>query len=262
MARQLRTAEFDLPTGYVDPEGVVHKRVVVSELTGVDEELITDKKIANNGGKIITALLENKIVSIGDIKKPSSFIIKKMFTGDRDMCLLEIRKLSLGNDMELNTTCANRQCREKSIINLELDTVVVKTWDPENNPHHQGEVGYLDFTLIDGIEDKDGNLHKEGRFFLSTGEVEERMVDVLRTNPGKANTALFTAGIKQLGSLKMVDAKMIREMTRRDREYLSNLVKANQPGPQFLVDTICPLCIEEYKVPIELPYFFTSTTNN
>lgn len=257
----LRTDLIKLPIGYISADGVVYNMAEISAMDGNDEELIMDKKIASNGANVITALLTNKIISLsndegGEITKVSKPMVESMFTCDRDMLLLEIRKLSLGNIMTIQAQCPN--CREKYELDIDIvDDVEIKTWDPEKNELHRSKhgIGFLEFELPDGVSDGT-NVHKKGWLKLPTGIIEKNLAPMLSTNPGKANTALITSCIQQLGDLPMVDTSMVRSMTRRDRDYITNIIKKGGVGPQFRLGVTCPYCMNDFKVLLELPNFF------
>lgn len=257
----LQSDMVTLPIGYKGADGKIYNTAIFTAMDGNDEELIMDKKVASNGANVVTTLLAQKIVSLSDdegheLDRISHNMIKGMFTGDRDALLLAIRKLSLGNIMTINAQCP--RCNEKYEIDIDLEEdVVTKNWDPEENELHRSKqgVGYVDFELPDGVSDGE-TIHKKGYLKLPTGALEEQLAPMVNQNPGKANTALITACIEQLGDLPMVDTKLVRSMTRRDREYITNLIKNANVGPQFRVGVSCPYCGTDFKVMLELPNFF------
>lgn len=257
----LQSDMVTLPIGYKGADGSIYNTAIFTAMDGNDEELIMDKKVATNGANVVTTLLANKIVSLAndegkEIDKVSFNMVKGMFTGDRDALLLAIRKLSLGNIMTITAQCP--RCGEKSEIDVDLEEdVETKYWSPDDNELHRSKmgVGYVDFELPDGVSDGE-IVHKKGYLKLPTGQLEEQLAPMLNQNPGKANTALITACIEQLGDIPMVDTKLVRSMTRRDREYITHLIKDANVGPQFRIGVSCPYCGNDFKVMLELPNFF------
>lgn len=254
---------FELPIGVMDKDGALQREVEICNMIGSDEESITDKKVAQNPSVVITTLLARKITRVGTIDKITPQLVRSMFTGDRDMCLMEIRKLSLGNEMKFTIQCPDPDCKQKYEVTVDLeDDIDIVYWDKEADPIFDTEkIGYLPFELPDGYTDKDGETHKRGIIKLPNGDIEEKLATMLRQNPGKANTALLCACIQELGDLKMVDTKVLREMTRRDREYLTSLLKDAHCGPDFQREVECPYCGNIHKISLELPYFFTANSN-
>lgn len=256
------THVFNLPFGIVI-DGVIQKEVEIVRLDGLDQEDMSEKKIATNGAKVITTVLSNKIKRIGSKVNPGEHIIKKMFTGDRDTCLVELRKLSFGDEMEFTFRCTDRNCKEKLDVLIDLNNIKNVEYDPENNPNHHtldsGMFGMMEFDLPDGIE-CNGEVCKKGTITFPNGTIEENLAPLFRQNPGKAQTALLTACIKSVEGIKMINSRDVQSMSLRDREYLSKLIRDNSPGPKLYEDIICDSCMNEMKVPLELPYFFMSST--
>lgn len=265
MARNIQTDVIELPVGYFDAEGERHVMCEISSMTGADEEAITDKKVAANPANVITTLISRKIVRIDDIERITPAMVRNMFTADRDAILLAIRNLSLGEEMKF-TVQDRGGCGEKSEVTVYLPDIIDKTvtWDALVKEHKEladMDVGFIPFELPVGYEDNEGKVHRNGILKLTTGDIEERLATMIRQNPGKANTAMMTACIQSLGDLKTVDTRVLREMTRRDREYLTNIMREYKCGPNFSYDTECPYCGNSFTVQLELPYFFTASSD-
>ena len=64
-----RELDVTLPIGYTDPEGSVHRRVVLRKMTGREEAILADRKYARNGGKLVSELLHSCIVEIDGLEK-------------------------------------------------------------------------------------------------------------------------------------------------------------------------------------------------
>lgn len=280
MARKLNTDVIELPIGYTDEDGNLHRIAEISEIMGDDEEEITDKKVAKNPGNVITTLLTRKIIRLGDIEKVTPNIVKNLFIADRDALLVAIRKLSAGEYMQFKTTCPN--CQEKDDVIVDLDNLNNRTWEElmEEYPELADmERGYVPFELQRGVYEEikpkdmadydeddlvDGQyiLHKKGVIRFPKGDVEERLSTIVRNNAGKANTALLTNCIEKLGTLRMVDTKIVKtDMSRFDREYLTKILRDFKCGPNLQRDVDCPFCRYSHTVTLELPYFFTGISD-
>ena len=74
---------FELPKGYVDSEGNVHKRGVMRLATAADEILpLKDPRVQQNPGYISVILLARVITKLGDLPAIDTRIIEKLFTAD------------------------------------------------------------------------------------------------------------------------------------------------------------------------------------
>ena len=69
MMEQLSENEFLLPVGYQDAEGVIHRVVKLKPMTGHTEEAISDPKVRDNGGKLMTELFFGVMESLGTVRK-------------------------------------------------------------------------------------------------------------------------------------------------------------------------------------------------
>ncbi len=75
--------EFDLPKGYVDNDGVVHKRGVMRLATAADEILpLRDPRVVSNPGYLTIILLSRVIKSLGTVPRIDPRIVEKFYSSD------------------------------------------------------------------------------------------------------------------------------------------------------------------------------------
>lgn len=265
----IKTKELTLPIGIIDPKtGEVHKRVTVAGMDGNMEEKVSEKKVRNNGAKIITALLAEKIIAIDNKSYPNgigTFIAKNMWSGDRDKCLVEIRSL-MADDMLIKPKCT--ECGETDEDVIYMSEIESGNWDESNPPDGvvYDDIGVLCFELPDGLIVEDDETHEEllcksGKIRLTDGAMEEMIAGSARNNLGMANTSLLAACIVEIENIKIVDSYVIKAMSKRDRDYLSHLLTKSNPGPKFVRSRVCPNCGATYEYSLRLPDFFTFGTN-
>ena len=238
------TTEFELDHGYTDKEGIKHTTVTMREITGYDEETIAKNEIRNSLGKTITTLLANTTVQLGELTPKSvgvkkwEDIIKSLPLGDRDKMMLELRKLTNGDEIELDMKCPHRGCKTKLKHIVEIDgdiEITPLSSDPESIP----------FELPRGIKDDNGGVTKTGIIRLPNGLDQETVDSIARKNIGQANTTLLARVIKEIDGIKSVNLTTIRSMSTRDRDYLLRLLADNAYGPKFEVSFPCPACGED-----------------
>lgn len=74
---------FELPRGYVDAEGNVHKKGVMRLATAADEILpMKDIRVQQNPGYISIILLSRVVTQLGNLPAIDTRIIEKLFTAD------------------------------------------------------------------------------------------------------------------------------------------------------------------------------------
>lgn len=264
-----KTKEVILPIGIIDHRtGEICKRVTVSGMDGNMEEKISEKKVRNNGAKIVTTMLGEKIIAVGNKAYPNgigSLMARNMWSADRDKCLVEIRSL-MADDMTVNPKCT--ECGEVDEDIIYMSSMESSEWD-ENNPPDgvtYDETGVLLFELPDGLIVEDDETHEEllckrGKVRLTDGAMEEIIAGSARNNFGAANTTLLAACITEIENIKVVDSYVVKEMSKRDRDYISALINKANPGPKFVRKHTCPNCGATFDYTLRLPNFFTFGTN-
>lgn len=75
--------EFELPRGYVDANGEVHKRGVMRLANAADEILpLRDPKVQQNPGYLTIILLARVITKLGNLSTVNTRVIEGLFTMD------------------------------------------------------------------------------------------------------------------------------------------------------------------------------------
>ena len=75
--------EFDLPKGYIDAAGTLHKHGVMRLATAADEILpLRDPRVVQNPGYLTIILLSRVITSLGTVPKIDPRVIERMYSSD------------------------------------------------------------------------------------------------------------------------------------------------------------------------------------
>jgi len=75
--------EFELPKGYVDQNGTVHKRGTMRLATAADEILpLRDQRVQQNAGYLTIILLSRVITRLGTLNAINTRVIEGLFTMD------------------------------------------------------------------------------------------------------------------------------------------------------------------------------------
>ena len=235
------TMQVELLAGVKDKDGNVHLDAEIREMTGIDEEDIQKPDVRSNMGRIITTVLRNCVVRIGTLEKSSmkltewEKVIKGLFLGDRDLLMMEVRKFTYGEDLEMPFKCP--QCKQEGKHILEWDEIETNplTVDPYSVP----------FSLKKGARNKDGERVKEGILRMPTGQDQELLDSVARKNMGQANTTLITRCVTSLGDVRL-STKTFKELGSVDREAIVQEIAENSFGPEFKIEIDCPSCGERF----------------
>lgn len=233
----------ELLAGYEDENGTVHKTFTLREMTGEDEEYINRTDIKSNGAKVSTALLSRCVTSIGNITKKSvgpqnwNKIFQNILVGDRDIMLLELRKQSLGNEIEVVHTCPNPECKAKLKTIIEVDELEIT---PYNG------IKEIPFELPKGYTDSKGVLHKSGKMRRPNGLDGEVLTPVAKNNIAKAESLLLSR-ICQFDDGAFIDQSIMAKLSLKDRKYLQELLHENTFGVEMTVLVMCDRCGEEFR---------------
>ncbi|MCL2068827.1 MAG: phage tail assembly protein [Oscillospiraceae bacterium] len=74
---------FELPKGYVDSSGAVHKTGTMRLATAADEILpLRDPRVVQNPGYLTVILLSRVVTSLGDVTRIDPKIIEKLYSAD------------------------------------------------------------------------------------------------------------------------------------------------------------------------------------
>lgn len=263
----VNTKEVPLPIGiFLPKEGERFDTCVVKAMDGDDEESMSEKRIRNNGAKIVTAVLAKKIIKVGDYDFPNGVgekIAREMFSDDRDTCLVAMRQL-MNDEMEIKAKCP--RCGEEHVGSVFMSEVLngCSKWG-DNAEYHDPSlgVGMVAFELPDGLiveDDETGKDYvcKKGKLQMPNGVIEEGIAKNGMRNAGVANTVLLASCIKEIENIRVVDQHVVKALSRNDREYLSEVINNAKCGPKLARDITCDNCDNEFQFMLQLPYFFTT----
>lgn len=236
--------EYTLLAGYVDKDGITHSTFTLREMTGADEEFVNRSDIKTNGAKVATALLSRCVLSVGTLTRKSvgnpkdwENIFKEMYTGDRDIMLLELRRLSIGDTIEVTHTCPNPECKAKLKTEVSIDELTILEFDGMRE---------IPFELPRGYKDRKGVMHKTGIMRRPNGLDGELLTPLAKNNIAKAETTLLTR-ICKFDDGAYIDESVMASLSVRDRNYLQTLLNDHQFGIDMTVDVMCDHCGEYFK---------------
>lgn len=201
---------FQLPSG---PE------IELREMTGLEEELLTNQRLIRNGDAI-NQVLRNCILRWDEKEEISAGDVLDMLSGDRLFVLVKLRQISLGDEVELELSCPNTICRAKNRVVINLEDLPVTPY---------GEAREFTFTLPgSGKKVRFGYLdgHKEKRLSQMqeptiSSAMMIRLLDIDGTPPSK---------------------KALADMSMRDRSALRQEMVRVDAGIDTTLDLECESC--------------------
>jgi len=240
----------DLPCGYLDPEGAVHRELVVSEMTGYEEDLLAGKGPVLQRLNQIILNCTKRLGAIDD-RKQLAQAVGKLTASDRMVAFLAIRRVSLGDLYEVKVQCPNPDCKEEVRYTLNLADVTIKEMQEPG-------VRVFEETLASG---------HVVVWHVMTSDDEEWL-----NTKGKKKEDVLTLGL--LSRVDKVDGEVIDRTKReamaklkglptRDRNEIRALFEKHEGHVDTKVDFACPSCQHEWKEELNLGqpgFFFPSAT--
>ena len=233
---------FQMLAGVKDDNDVIHTEFTLREMTGRDEEAIHKSDVKYNGSKVASVLLNRCVTSIGNITPKSigrskwEELIKSIYTGDQDYMLIQLRKLSIGDEIEVNHVCPNKDCKAKLVSTLSVDELEIQPFKGERE---------IPFELLKGYRDKKGEVHTKGVLRLPTGFDREVLTPLAKSNLAKAETVMLTRLCK-FDSGAYVDDDVMSSLSVRDREYLQKILHEHFFGIKLEIEVTCDTCGETF----------------
>ncbi|MFE0464006.1 hypothetical protein ACFW1A_32605 [Kitasatospora sp. NPDC058965] len=107
VAQPLRTEfEFELPRGYVDPAGAVHRRGSMRLATARDELMpLIDLRVKNNPAYLTVVLLGTVITRLGTVVNPGPDVVEELFASDLAFLQDFYRRINAEGHTRAAVTC-------------------------------------------------------------------------------------------------------------------------------------------------------------
>jgi hypothetical protein len=241
----------ELPVGYVDTSGRIHRQFRLRKMTGSDEELLYESAL--NPGELVSALLASCVVRLGELEGVDRPLAAQLFVADRNYLLLQLRRLTLGSRLGTQYRCP--ACDAHVSVIEDLSRIAVRRL-PGGEPAANTVVD-----LEDGYRDEQGRVHRRVVLTAPRGTDEEFVSSLASTKPLRARDALVLRCIRQFGDLSTaaLDAygvEILRSLTLGDRRRLVRALNEITLGPDFRRAIHCPRCAGEFEAVLDASSFF------
>lgn len=108
---------FELPKGYIDKDGEVHKSGIMRLANAADEIVpLNDPRVKMNAGYLSILLLERVIVKLGNLPKVNVNVIENLFTADMAYLQDLYQKINAVEPQVASFVCPN--CSNKFQVTL------------------------------------------------------------------------------------------------------------------------------------------------
>ncbi len=98
--------EFELPKGYIDEEGNLHKKGIMRLATAKDEILpLKDPRVQNNPAYLSIILLSRVVTELGTLQDINPGVIEGLFIEDLNYLQELYRRINNSEEISLKTKC-------------------------------------------------------------------------------------------------------------------------------------------------------------
>lgn len=109
--------EFDLPIGYVDKEGTLHKHGTMRLATAMDEITpLNDMRVQSNQAYLTIVLLTRVITSLGTLTHITNNVVENLFSADIAFLQTFYQQINENSSVFRVITCPH--CNKEIEINL------------------------------------------------------------------------------------------------------------------------------------------------
>lgn len=120
--------EVTLPGGlFVDGER--RQDAFLRPLTGEDEAFLLEDAEGLSPAARTTALLVRCLERLGPVQPVDAGVVRALTAGDREALLLELRRLSLGEELECLLTCPDPGCGEVMELELRVEDLLLAPYE-------------------------------------------------------------------------------------------------------------------------------------
>lgn len=247
-----KTFEFELPIGYVDADGKLHKTAALRKMTGRDEALISDKKNRNSGARLITELVGNCMTRLGTIERPGTKVAQALYSADRHFLLLKLREITFGPEMQGTYTCPT--CHAASTTDEDLSSLEVIRLPDGDLPDD------IVVELEDGYVERTGETYTTMVFRMATGADEEKVAPIIRENASHGKNAMLARCLKAVGDMprsraEVLGTSIFGDLTMKDRALIDKAMNNGGPGIRMRREINCMNCGRQFTAGLDFSSF-------
>lgn len=251
VTEQPRTYGFDLPVGLAAAGGAVHRRATIRKMRGHEEGLLYDRSLGP--GELVSHIIAGTLIRLGALDEPRPEVVAQMYSADRNFLLLQIRRVTLGDEMTASYTCP--ACVSVVQALERLDEIPVRSVEPGEDPES------IVVELEDGYRDRSGTEHTTVTLRLPRGEDEAFVSPSLERDPMKAADALTLRCIRAFGTLPLAELqayglRILRELSFGDRLRLQRALSDDAPGANLRRTVHCHECGTRFERHLDVTDFF------
>ena len=239
-----RSAVFNLPGGYRDVAGRLHREVALAPLTGREEELLAARASGTPLAVLVTCALMACLRRVGPYRPVTGDIVRGLLAADRAYLLLKLRQLTFGDRIAAVLLCP--VCGQRMDVDFFADQVPIEARRPAAG------TATFDLSPSAAYTAPDGTIHQTVEFRLPTGEDQEI---IALAHPAiseqQAVTVLLARCLRRLGAITPVDEQTAAHLGPITRREIEEQMERVSPSVDLDLEVTCPECGRAFLQPLE-----------
>lgn len=225
---------YDLPCGYLDESGELHREIKVREITGHEEDMLANPKVRPN--KKLNELITRCVERVGQItdKGKLSKIVLDMTVGDRLFTIFAIRRVTVGDYYTYEAKCP--ECNAVGRYTIDLGTLDVKAMP---DPHER----VYEVTLP--------SSKKVVKFAPMTGRGEEKLAELASKRKEDSLSLSLIMRVLEIDGERPT-LKGMKDLSSADRAFLRRSFDDVEGGVDTTIDLECAECYAEFKQDLDV----------
>ena len=250
MESLLQPVEVVLPAGVMEGDKVVTSAQIVP-MTGKTRKDIARADVRRDSTKVTETILQNCVKSIGD-SPIDRRTFQRLILGDREFLLLQIRKISKGDDVKYSMACGTCEEPFHGTFSITNDVPVYPMPKDVEVLTDESGVSLRTFRV------KSDEMAIDAVFRYPFGVDQAEIAKSMRANPvASVYTLLWRCLISLNGSPQMdIPKNIFEEMPLPALDFIQGEFYSHQPGPDFSEPVRCPNCGAENQMVFQSADFF------
>jgi len=243
-----RVISGELPCGYIDADGDLHRKFVVGEMSGEEEDLLA------GSGPVMARLnrvIANCTQQLGSVTESSALFRAacELTAPDRMLMLITIRRASIDDHFDFEVRCPNRRCQQsdKKTVNL-AELEITPMPDP----------------MVRSFETQVGPYMV--RWHVQSAEDEEWLTTMVKKREDVTTLAILSR-VSEINGEKLkrdtprelrAAKRILKSMSSRHRNALRAMFREHEGDIDTQVEIECSSCGHRWKGEVEVadPSFF------
>jgi hypothetical protein len=239
----MTSAVYQLPGGFYDENGVLHRDVELVPLNGRDEETLRDNESLGEA-VAVTRLLARCLRRLGERTPVTEAAVRSLLIPDRQYLVLKLYAATFGQRAFFVVTCPFDQCGRKFDVDFTIDEI------PVDEPAVRTPWHSLSLPSDDNAETVATSGRGDYQYRLPNGGDLESLARLAGRDPQAARVELVRRCLR--ASPEGGDARL--EPTRLTPELVDAVerhMEAVSPHVDLDLATDCPECRRSIQLPLD-----------